>query len=260
MDVGDPVGKPVGQQHSQRAGPGRALEVAQRGGQAAQHAVVQGDGPGAAQVVAHRRVGGLQRVVPVAVAVSGQVRAGDGAGADDGQRAGHMLGQRRRFGRGRRSAVERQHLVQQAGVSTGQQVIGQRHQRPEDDVAVRIVGPAVRITRVEHEPLRPVAIGVLRRKDPAQQVAQCVKPAQRQQQLGGALADIAGAPAATGELLQPTRGEVVHQRVVRQPGQPVGQLAQSGAGVGGIFSVVWRLPVQGRGQRPAAQRVRWRSG
>ncbi len=92
---------------------------------------------------------------------------------------------------------------------------------------MRITGADVGITRVEHEPLRPVAIGVLGAEHPAQQVAQRVVPAQGQQQLGRALADIAGAPATAGELFQPTRHQVVHQGVVRQPGQPVGQLLQA---------------------------------
>ena len=139
------------------------------------------------------------------MAISGQLGAGYGALTHDGQRAGQVLGQRGAVGRLVGCAVKRQHFVQQAGIASGGQVIGQHQQGPEHDVAMRITRAHLGIARVEHEPLRPVAIGVLGAKHPAQQAAHQIKPAQGLQQLYRALADIAGAPAAARELLQPTR-------------------------------------------------------
>ena len=72
----------------------------------------------------------------------------------------------------------------------------EREQRPEDDVAVRVGRPDAALALEEHEPLRPVAVGVLVGEDAQQQVAQRLPAAERQQQLDRTLADVARAPAA----------------------------------------------------------------
>ena len=56
---------------------------------------------------------------------------------------------------------EGQVLVQERRVLRGQEVLGQGQQRPEDDVAVGIAGPDIALALEEHEPLGPVAVGVL---------------------------------------------------------------------------------------------------
>jgi hypothetical protein len=79
-----------------------------------------------------------------------------------------------------------------------------------------------------HEPLRPIAIGVLRREDAQQQVAHRLGPAEGEQHLERALANVARAPTATRELLQAARREVVHERVVQIPGHDLGELRRAG--------------------------------
>jgi hypothetical protein len=128
--------------------------------------------------------------------------------------------------------VERQRLVQQHGVARSEQVLAEREQRPEDDVAVRIVGADVAVALEEHEPLGPVAAGTLRAEDAAQQVAHRRQATLREQQLDGALADVARAPAAAGVLLQAARREVVHQCVVLEPGQHRAQRVGLAVGAG----------------------------
>ena len=80
----------------------------------------------------------------------------------------------------------------------------------------------VAIALEEHEPLRPVAVGVLRAHHAQQQVADRLDAPERQQQLDRTLADVARAPAAARVLLQAARRQVVHERVVREPGHDVG--------------------------------------
>ena len=90
-------------------------------------------------------------------------------------------------------------------------------QRPEDDVAVRIAGPDVALAVEEHEPLRPVAIGILLPHHPQQQIADRLEATEREQQLHRSLADVARAPAAAGVLLEAARRQVMHERIVREP-------------------------------------------
>jgi hypothetical protein len=84
---------------------------------------------------------------------------------------------------------------------------------------VRVAGTDGGVALEEHEPLRPVAVSLLRFHHPQQQVAHRCVVAVREQQLHGALADVARAPAAARELLEPARGEVVDEGVLVQPGQ-----------------------------------------
>ena len=93
---------------------------------------------------------------------------------------------------------------------------------------MRIPSADAAVALEEHEPLRPVAVGVLRGEHAQQQVPHRPGFVQRQQHLGGPLADIARAPAAARKLLQPARRQVVDQRVVAEPGQHVDQARQRG--------------------------------
>ena len=212
----------------QRRGVIGAADLAQRAGQLVQHLRVQRDRPGAAHALAQLRVGGLERIVPIAVAIGDQGRAFDVALADDGQRALGVLPDSGRVGLGTLRGEEGQRQVEQRSIPAGQQVAGQAQQRPEDHVTVRITGADMALAVEEHEPLRPVAIGVLGREHLGQQLAHGRYFVQCQQHFERALADIARAPAAAGELLQPTWRQEVDQRVVAEPGQHVDQALRGG--------------------------------
>ena len=184
--------------------------------------MVQRDGPTAAQSLAHRRDDRLQRIVPIAVPVRREVRARDDACRDDRERPLDVPphgGALSPIGSG--GVEERHDIVENRGVLAGEQVLGERVHRPEDDVAVRVGRPDGAFAIEEHEPLRPVAVGVLVGEDAQQQVAQRLPAAERQQQLDRTLAHVARAPAAAGVLLEPTRREVVDQGIVGVPGENV---------------------------------------
>ena len=177
------------------------------------------------------RVGRLERVVPVAVAVCRQRAPGDRALRDAVDRTPEVLGHRGRLAEGV-VADEGDRLVEQARVTGGAQVVAGGEDGPEDDVAVRVLLPRLGQGREELERLRPVAAGVLGAEDAEQDVAHGVLPAERREQADRALAHVARAPGATGELLEPARREVVHERVVgepRQRGREVGGLGLGGA-------------------------------
>ena len=123
---------------------------------------------------------------------------------------------------------ERDRLVEDRGVAARDQVLGQCEQRPEHDVAVRVAGTNGGVALEEHEPLRPVAVGLLRFHHAQQQVAHRCAVAVREQQLHGALAHVARAPATARELLEPARGEVVDEGVLAQPGQQLDEAPQPG--------------------------------
>ena len=101
----------------------------------------------------------------------------------------------------------------------------QGQQRPVDDIAVRVPGPNAALALEEHEPLRPVAIGVLLTKYPQQQVTEGRELPDGQQQLHGTLGDITGAPAAARILLESSRSQEVDQCVVGKPWQDFGHAA-----------------------------------
>lgn len=162
------------------------------------------------------------------MAVGHQGRAFDMTLADDGERALGVLPD------GGDLAIKvGQRGVEQHCVLARQQVAGQAQERPEDHVAMRIAGANLALSVEEHEPLRPVAIGVLGREHLRQQRAHRRHLVERQQHFERALADIARAPAAAGELLQPARRQEVDQRVVAEPGQDVDQ-ALGRIGVRGV--------------------------
>ncbi len=136
---------------------------------------------------------------------------------------GHVLGRVVAVG-----VEERHRRVEERGIVRGEQILREREQRPEDDVAVRVAGADAALALEEHEPLRPVAVGILRREDAQQQIAERREAAEREQQLDRPLADVARAPAAARVLLEPARREVVDQRIVREPGQDLGDAADLG--------------------------------
>ena len=98
MEIGETGKLAVGQQplrevgtdlrgrHVQRRCRIRPAEAQQRRGKGGERLMVQRDGPGAAQSLAHRRVGWLQRVVPIAVPLRHEVCVRDDARRDGRQR------------------------------------------------------------------------------------------------------------------------------------------------------------------------------
>ena len=197
-----------------------AVRVAQRLRQRRDRLVVQRDGPRAAQLVGERRIGRLQRVVPVTVAVGRQARTRDHAPLDQRERA---LDVRQHAGvlrlRVALGMEVRQLLVEQRGIVAGQQVLREREQRPEHDVAVRVSRADAALAIEEHEPLRPIAVLVLVAEHAQQQLAHRCRAPEREQQLDRTLAHVARAPAAARVLLEAARREMVYPRVVREPGQ-----------------------------------------
>ena len=109
--------------------------------QGGEHLVVERDRPGAAQMVAKGGVDGLQRIVPVAVAVGGKPRPGDHPRTDHLQRPLDVLPYRRLFRLSLALRMEEgQGLLQERRVLRGEEVLGQGEQRPEHDVAMGIAG------------------------------------------------------------------------------------------------------------------------
>ena len=194
--------------------------MAQRLRQRRDRLVVQRDGPRTAQLVGERRVCRLQRVVPVTVAVGRQARTRNHAPLDQRERA---LDVRQHAGvlrlRVALGMEVRQLLVEQRGIAAGQQVLREREQRPEHDVAVRVCRADAALAFEEHEPLRPIAVRVLVAEHAQQQLAHRCRAPEREQQLDRTLAHVARAPAAARVLLEAARREMVDPRVVREPGQ-----------------------------------------
>src|ERR1700676_3951877 len=124
---------------------------------------MQGYNPGAAHVLAQGRVGRLQRIIPVAVAIGGQSSAGDDALFDHRERALHVLPQRLAFARLLTARLEEwQVFIQHTGIAGGNEILPEKQERPEDYIAVRIPGADGALAFEEHEPLRPIAVSVLR--------------------------------------------------------------------------------------------------
>ena len=188
-------------------------------GQGRQRLMVQDHRPGAAQPLAQRRIGGLQGVVPVAVAVGRQGGAGYATPPDDAECPVHMPQDRRRPAPAVRRAIEGHLGIEEGAIARAQHMARCGEQRPEDDVAMRIPRPQLPLALDELKPLRPVAVLVLRGEDPQQEVPRGFGAVQREQHLQRTLAHVAGAPAPTGILLEPARRQVVHQRIVEPPRQ-----------------------------------------
>ena len=174
-------------------------------GEGAQRLGLQDRGPHRHEVARQVGVGRLEGVVPVAVAVGGQRAAGDGALLDPADSAGEVLGHPQRLGQAV-VADEGDDVLEEVGLPAGEEVLPGGEQRPEHDVAVRVLLARGGQRREELEGLRPVAAGVLRPEDPAEQLADDVLAVEGGEQADRPLADVTGAPPAAGVLLRP-RGE-----------------------------------------------------
>ena len=219
----------AGELRLQLAGRAAAAGAPQRRRQRRQRLMMERDRPGAAEALGEGGVDGLERVVPVAVAVGGEAGARDHAPRDHAERALHVREQRRPLrARVALRAEEVHSLVEDSRVVRGEQILRERQQRPEDDVAVRVAGSDAALALEEHEPLRPVAVGILVAEDAQQELAHGLEAAEREQQLDRPLAHVARAPAAARILLEPARREVVDQRVVGEPRQDLRQRPEAG--------------------------------
>ena len=157
------------------------------------------------------------------MSVGREVRARDAALSNDGQCTFDVLPQTSALRQTARGRKEGHQLIEQRRILARDQVARQAEQRPEDDVAVRIAGTQLALALEERKPLRPVAVGVLRREDTQQQVTHRLRAVKRQQHLERSLANVARAPSAARILLEPARRQVVHQRVMQVPRHDVGQ-------------------------------------
>ena len=181
----------------------------------------QRDRPARDHPVAHLRVCRLQRIVPVALAVTDQLRARNEPIAHRRDELRHV--RRHRVPVCSRSKIllapPRDRLIQEPEIARRLDIIAQRLQRPHDDVAVAVPVADLRI-RLEHEPLRPVALRfVLLRKDDPQDLPDRGVMLEREQELDRPLADVARAPGRAARLLQTMRHGQVHHGVLRQPGE-----------------------------------------
>jgi hypothetical protein len=86
---------------------------------------------------------------------------------------------------------ERHDLVKQGPVFRGDQVLSQCQQRPEHDVAVGIPCPDVPFPVEEHEPLGPVAVGVLSLEEADQNFPYGLMAASTQKEFHRPLRDVA---------------------------------------------------------------------
>ena len=133
-------------------------------GQGGQRLIVQRHGPRTAQPLAHGRVRRLQRIVPVAVAIGCQMGTRNDPCGHDAERPFDMRPQCGRLGVVVALRVEeRHHLVEQRRIFRGQKVLRQGQNRPQDNVTVRFARADVPLAVEKHEPLRPIAIRILRR-------------------------------------------------------------------------------------------------
>ena len=175
--------------------------------------------PAAHHPVAHARVDRLQRVVPVALPVADEMGAGDEALDHRRQQPLDVLGNRVAAWRELECIVHAPwyELVQKARVVGGFDIVVERLERPDDDVAVTVPVLDERVG-LEHEPLRPVSARlVLLRENDAQDLFHRLVVLQREQELYRTLADVTGAPGSTGKLLEAVRHRQMNDRVVREP-------------------------------------------
>ena len=176
-------------------------------------------------MLAHRRVGGLQRVVPVAVAVGGQRRAGIDALARSARARARACCQTvaRSPASGARASKNGTRSSSTPASPDGDQIL--RRAPAAARRRCRRASRRARMSRsrsknMNHCGQSPSAFCCAHHAQ--QQVAHRLDAAEREQQLDRALADVARAPAAAGVLLEAARREVVHERVVREPGHDVG--------------------------------------
>ena len=134
------------------------------------------------------------------------------------ERHGAGAPRRRRARRGAVVADERRPLVEQARVAGRRQVVAEREQRPEDDVAVRVLlAPTGAVAGRKSKACGQSPRAFCARKTRAARRGAPRGGPAASQEADRPLADVAGAPAAAGVLLEPAGREVVDERVVGEP-------------------------------------------
>ena len=141
----------------------------------------------------------------------------------------------------------------------------EREQRPEHDVAVRVAGADRALALEEHEPLRPIAVRILRTHHAQQQIAHRRGVAEREQHLERALTDIARAPPAARVLLEtPRRRGSARTRCActrarcRQAARPCRRAALAAGGImrSVVFAALRRIGLQARRARHVGSSTR----
>ena len=116
-------------------------------------------------------------------------------------------------------AAPRDRLIEEGKIAGRLDIVAERLERPDDDVAVQLLVLHHGIG-FQHEPLRPVAaVLVLLSEEDAQNLFDRLIVLERQQKFDRALAHVARAPGAAGVLFETVRrGEMDHP-VMRKPGK-----------------------------------------
>ena len=122
-------------------------------------------------MLAHRGVGRLQCIVPVAMTVCGKRCPGYDPATYQCQCLRSVLPHCRKRSSIRLGIEKRDAFFEDARIAGRDEILRQRQDRPEHDVAVRIAGTHRAVAFEEHEPLRPVAVRLLRPHDANQQIA-----------------------------------------------------------------------------------------
>ena len=120
-------------------------------------------------------------------------------------------------------------LVEEAEIVGRLDIVAERLQRPDDDVAVAVAVADMGVG-LEHEPLRPVAaVLVLLGEDDREDLAHRRSCSERQQELDRPLADVARAPGGAAVLLEPVRHGQVDHRVWASQGSSASSAATTSA-------------------------------
>ncbi len=252
--VADEVAVEVGAHGlGERGEVGRRLRPAgavEDGGVAVHLLEEQRDGPARHHGVAKAGVGGLQRVVPVALAVADEMGAGDEARADGGEERVDVRGDRiAAGGDGQVVGAPRHRLVEEGAVVGRLDVVAERLERPDDDVAVAVAVADLGVGR-QHEPLRPVAAGLaLLGEDGAQDVLDRRVVLEGEEELDRTLADVAGAPGRAARLLEAVGDGEMDHAVLGEPRQQGVELGDALAVAGQADGAGDVAPVgRGRGE------------
>src|ERR1035437_3626123 len=132
---------------------------------------LKGRRPRGTQARCEEWAGRLREVFPVAVSISRQRAAGHRAVGDDGQCAADVFQQR--LPRRCSPVVDKgDPFAEQAGIACYCQILPERQDWPEDDIAVSISLAATELAGVELEGLEPVASRILSTETPQDKVAQ----------------------------------------------------------------------------------------
>ena len=119
----------------------------------------------------------------------------------------------------RSSCAPRHRLVEEAEVVGRLDVVAERLERPDDDVAVAVAVADLGVGR-QHEPLRPVAAGLaLLGEDGAQDVLDRRVVLEGEEELDRTLADVAGAPGRAARLLEAVGDGEMDHAVLGEPRQ-----------------------------------------